>query len=439
MKKLNDPLSWISEEIPQSIVIKEIEIDKIIVKDQVRTKNNVTENIEELAESIKEFGINQNLLVTETQEGYILIAGERRLEAAKRAGLTTVPCSLKFISESDIWKYQLIENIHRKDLDPIELANLYKRLKDDGMSIRDIAGEIKRSKSHVQEILKLLELPDEIKEKVSAQRTVKKAVEIGKVKDKDTQDKLIKNYDNMTAEGIKEIRQKNEKPTKSKEQQEAIIERTEKPKNKKPEEEHISYYKTLVDYQEDVITYDQAEEALLGLGMRMDQVKKHLKTSDEIKASKKKFSITEKAKEEIIEAYKLGAYTYEEAEKILADECNGGIEAAKILLAPYAEKEIGKEQEQKNIKTGEEPNTETQKAKDEADKVNQIVSLQVKIYQFNKLHSNIIVELGKPKDIKTHNLPPMQTGEAAVIKIAFKSHNLVNDLINILNKAFPVK
>ena len=430
MKKLNDPLSWISEEIPQSIVIKEIEIDKIIVKDQVRTKNNVTENIEELAESIKEFGINQNLLVTETQEGYVLIAGERRLEAAKRAGLTTVPCSLKFISESDIWKYQLIENIHRKDLDPIELANLYKRLKDDGMSIRDIAGEIKRSKSHVQEILKLLDLPDEIKEKVSAQRTVKKAVEIGKVKDKDTQDKLIKNYDNMTAEGIKEIRQKNEKPTKSKEQQEAIDDGTEKPAEDKVREEYIAIQgrvKILNDYHDGKITYNQAEEALLCRGMEMIEVRDRL------------YIYKKNKKEKILKDYKNNGIEYEKAEKLLIEQLNITAEEAGILLAQYVEKGTEKNMEGNEIKAGEEPNTKAQEAKNKDNNVNQMVSLEDKIMQFNSLHNNIIVELGKPKDIKSHNLPPMQTGEAVVIKIAFKSHNLVNDLINILNKSFPAK
>lgn len=433
MKKLNDPLAWIGENNNKDYAEyrKLLRLEDIVTKEQVRKDFN-EERLKELADSIKQHGIIEPLIVAEAKEDkFLLIAGERRFRAAKIAGLAAVPCIIKYnIKEEDIIIIQLIENGQREDLNPVELNAVYQKLQDSGLSIRQIAEKIGKSKSHIQEVLSISKLNDE--EKVSAGRTLKKAVELSKIKDENQRQKLIEK-DNISAKDIKKSRQE-----------------AEKLKNKKPEEEYISYYKTLLDYQDDVITYNQAEEVLLGLGIPMEQVRIHLKTSDEIKASKKTFSITEKVKEEIIEAYKLGAYTYEEAEKILADECNGGIEATRILLAPYAEKKIGKEQEQENIKTGKEPNTGVQEVKvnpaeyfnmlkDEDDKVNQIVSLEDKIMQFNSLHNNIIVELGKPKDIKTHNLPPMQTGEAAVIKIAFKSQNLANDLINILNKSFPVK
>ena len=426
MKKLNDPLAWIGEN-KNVDNISLLGLEDIVVEEQVRKDFN-EERLKELADSIKQHGIIEPLIVMETKfpfvpeefNKFLLIAGERRFRAAKIAGLATVPCIIKYnIKEEDITIIQLIENGQREDLNPVELNAVYQKLQDSGLSMRQIAEKIGKSKSHVQEVLSISKLNNE--EKVSAGRTLKKAVELSKVKDENQRQKLIEK-DNISAKDIKKSRQE-----------------AEKLKNKKPEEEHISYYKTLLDYQDDVITYDQAEEVLLGLGMPMEQVKKHLKTSDEIKASKKTFSITEEVKEEIIEAYKLGAYTYEEVEKILADECYGGIEAARILLAPYAEKEISKQQEQKDIKTGEEPNTKAQEAKDKDNNVNQMFSLEVKIRHFNNGHNNIVLELGKPKDIKSHNLPPMQTGEAAVIKIAFKSQKLANDLINILNKSFPLK
>ena len=64
--------------------------------------------------------------------------------------------------------------------------------------------------------------------------------------------------------------------------------------------------------------------------------------------------------------------------------------------------------------------------------------LENKIMAFNGSHNNIVLEIGSPRDIKSHHLPPMQTGNPTVIKIAFKSENLLTDLINILNKSFPV-
>ncbi len=412
MKKLNDPLSWIGENKNKFMdSISLIGFESIITEEQVRKDFN-EERLNELAESIKAHGVIEPLIVRETKElnKYILIAGERRFRAAKIAGLENVPCIIKYdIKDEDIIILQLIENGQREDLNPLELNAVYKKLQDSGLSIRDIAEKIGKSKSHVQEVLSISKLNDD--EKLSAGRTLKKAVELSKIKDESKRKELI-GKDNISTKEIKKTRTEGEKP-----------------KDKKQKEENVSYYKTLVDYQNDVITYDQAEEILLGFGMPMEQVKKYLKTSDEIKAIQKRTSI-----EEIIEAYKLGAYTYEEAEKLLTDE-SGSIKEARYLLAAYNEKEINQQQEQNDIKTGEEANTKTQEPNDN----NRGVSLEDKIKQFNTLHNNIVLELGKTKDIKSHSLPAMQAGEPAVIKIAFKSQNFVNDLINILNKSFPVK
>ncbi len=412
MKKLNDPLSWIGENKNKFMdSISLIGFESIITEEQVRKDFN-EERLNELAESIKAHGVIEPLIVRETKElnKYILIAGERRFRAAKIAGLENVPCIIKYdIKDEDIIILQLIENGQREDLNPLELNAVYKKLQDSGLSIRDIAEKIGKSKSHVQEVLSISKLNDD--EKLSAGRTLKKAVELSKIKDKSKRNELI-GKDNISTKEIKKARTEGEKP-----------------KDKKQKEENVSYYKTLVDYQNDVITYDQAEEILLGFGMPMEQVKKYLKTSDEIKAIQKRTSI-----EEIIEAYKLGAYTYEEAEKLLTDE-SGSIKETRYLLAAYNEKEINQQQEQNDIKIGEELNTKAQEPNDN----NQGVPLEDKIKQFNTLHNNIVLELGKTKDIKSHSLPAMQAGEATVIKIAFKSQNLVNDLINILNKSFPVK
>ena len=409
MKKLNDPLSWIGEnknKLMDSISL--IEFESIITEEQVRKDFN-EERLNELAESIKAHGVIEPLIVRETKElnKYLLIAGERRFRAAKIAGLKNVPCIIKYdIKDEDIIILQLIENGQREDLNPLELNAVYKKLQDSGLSIREIAEKIGKSKSHVQEVLSISKLNDD--EKLSAGRTLKKAVELSKIKDQSKRKELI-GKDNISTKEIKKARTEGEDNPKQ---------------NGKG-----NYIRTLVDYQNDVITHEQAEEALLGLGISMENIKKYLKTSDDIKEMRKKSVI-----EEILEAYRLDSYTYEEAEKLLTDE-TGSIKEVRYLLATYKEKEISQQQEQSNIKTGEETNTKTQ----EQDDNNQDVSLEDKIKRFNIQHNNIVLELGKAKDIKSYSLSSIQTGEAAVIKIAFKSQNLVSDLINILNKSFPVK
>ena len=314
MKKLNDPLSWIGENNNKDFAEyhKLLELEDIITKKQVREDFN-EERLKELADSIKQHGIIEPLIVIETENKFLLIAGERRFRAAKIAGLKTAPCIIKNIKEEDIIIIQLIENGQREDLNPVELNAVYQKLQDSGLSIRQIAEKIGKSKSHVQEVLSISKLNAE--EKVSAGRTLKKAVELSKVKDENQRQKLIEK-DNISAKEIKKSRQ----------------------------------------------------------------------------------------------------------------EAEGN-----------NEKEIKKQQEQKDIETGEEPNTKAQEAKNKDNNVNQIGETKIKISQFNKLHNDIVVELGEPKDIKINNLPPMQAGEPIIIKIAFKSQNLANDLINILNKSFPIK
>lgn len=211
MKKLNDPLDWIGKDIKEDkAIVIDINIDEIIVNEQIRNKENVLKDIDELTESIKEFGVNQNLLVMKNNDKdneYLLIAGERRLEASKRAGLNSVPCLVKDIKEDDILIYQLLENIQRKDLSKPELANVYKQLQGKGLTIRQIAEKIHKSKSYVQEILSICEMPEELKEKITG-GTIKKAIEISKIKDEKEKKKLIENYDSITAGEVKNKRNK---------------------------------------------------------------------------------------------------------------------------------------------------------------------------------------------------------------------------------------
>ena len=123
------------------------------------------EALEELAESMKSFGIIQPLLVTAEDDHFIIIAGERRYRAARIAKLAEVPVIVKDYTEMEILQVALIENIQRQDLTSIEEAACYKRLMDDFFfSPEDVAGKLGKSKHAVLNALNLLELTPRAKE-----------------------------------------------------------------------------------------------------------------------------------------------------------------------------------------------------------------------------------------------------------------------------------
>ena len=123
--------------------------------------------LEDLKDSIKEQGILQPLLVRKDNNGYELIAGERRLRAAKLAGLAQVPVVLKKISDSKLLEISIVENIQRENFNPIEEAEAYHRLIAEFSLTQDqAANRVGKSRSAVANFLRLRQLPDEIKESI---------------------------------------------------------------------------------------------------------------------------------------------------------------------------------------------------------------------------------------------------------------------------------
>src|SRR4030042_1299941 len=115
---------------------------------------------DELVESVREKGIITPLLVTKTEGGYRLIAGERRWRAAQKAGLETVPVVVKEVSPIEPLEPALIENIHRKDLNPIEEAQAYQRWLEDTDTTQDVlAKKLGKDRSTIANLLRLLKLP----------------------------------------------------------------------------------------------------------------------------------------------------------------------------------------------------------------------------------------------------------------------------------------
>lgn len=120
--------------------------------------------LEELSQSIKEQGILQPLLVREENDGFQLIAGERRLRAAKKAGLTQVPVIIKRISDSKLLELSIVENIQRANLNPIEESNAYHRLITEfNLTQDEAATRVGKSRSAVANFLRLRQLPEAIK------------------------------------------------------------------------------------------------------------------------------------------------------------------------------------------------------------------------------------------------------------------------------------
>ena len=123
------------------------------------------EAIESLALSIREVGILQPIVVRKAGAGYELIAGERRLRAAKRAGLATVPVVVRDTGDTDTLREALIENIHREDLGPIELAEAFRQLLEElGLKQEELAERIGLSRSHIANTIRLLQLPLDVQQ-----------------------------------------------------------------------------------------------------------------------------------------------------------------------------------------------------------------------------------------------------------------------------------
>ena len=122
------------------------------------------DELDELCQSIKEQGILQPLLIREEKDGYQLIAGERRLRAAKKAGLTQVPVVIKRISDSKLLELSIVENIQRANFNPIEESEAYHRLITEFNLTQDQAAtRVGKSRSAVANFLRLRQLPDQIK------------------------------------------------------------------------------------------------------------------------------------------------------------------------------------------------------------------------------------------------------------------------------------
>ncbi len=155
-----DPTAQQDEKVSQE---KTLPIDKLIANPDQPRRSFDQDAIEELSQSVKEYGIIQPIIVTPKGESYEIVAGERRYRAAKLAGLEKVPVIIRSLSDQTQLEISLIENIQRRDLNSIETATAYAKLRDQFNLTNDqIAKRVHKSPSAVINTMRLLKLPKEV-------------------------------------------------------------------------------------------------------------------------------------------------------------------------------------------------------------------------------------------------------------------------------------
>ena len=127
------------------------------------------EALQELANSIKEHGVFQPIIVKESIKGYEIIAGERRVRASKLAGLDKIPAIVRNLNDNQMMEIALLENLQRENLSAIEEASAYKTMIEKlGLTQEQLSARVGKSRSHITNMLGILTLPEEVKDKIMA-------------------------------------------------------------------------------------------------------------------------------------------------------------------------------------------------------------------------------------------------------------------------------
>jgi ParB family chromosome partitioning protein len=157
-------------ETPSSAGISQIPIDQVDANPRQPRSHFDADELDELAASIRQYGVIQPLVLAHSPQAgrYLLIAGERRLMAARQAGLLSVPAILREVSEQQHLELALIENIQRADLSPLEQAEAYRQLAEEfNLSHEEISERVGKSRSAITNTLRLLKLPASVQKALS--------------------------------------------------------------------------------------------------------------------------------------------------------------------------------------------------------------------------------------------------------------------------------
>ncbi len=198
--------------------IKEIPIEKLRVNPYQPRKTFNEESLNELAESIKEHGVIQPIIVKKSIKDYEIVAGERRFRASKLAGKETIPCIVKDFTDEQMMEIAVLENLQREDLNSIEEALGFETLMTNlNLTQEQLAKRVGKSRSYITNMLGLLNLPPEVKELVkqgkistSHARTLSKIEDSEKIKE--LANKIIN--ENLNVRQIEEVSKETPKKVK---------------------------------------------------------------------------------------------------------------------------------------------------------------------------------------------------------------------------------
>ncbi|MBR2837143.1 ParB/RepB/Spo0J family partition protein [Candidatus Saccharibacteria bacterium] len=144
--------------------LRELKLSEIVRDEDQPRREFSEEAIDALAASIKEHGVLQPIVVTREDGKYKIVAGERRWRASKKAGLKTIPAIIRTLDSQNRLELSIIENAQREDLNAIELATAYAKLQTQfNMTPGDIAAKVGKSETSIQNTMRLLNLPDDVK------------------------------------------------------------------------------------------------------------------------------------------------------------------------------------------------------------------------------------------------------------------------------------
>lgn len=179
-------------DVEQDETVSEAEVEALRPNPYQPRRHFDDQGLQELSDSIKQHGIVQPLVVRKSIRGFEIIAGERRLRAAKLAALTHVPIVVRDFTDEQMMEIALVENLQREDLNPIEVATAYQKLMERlTLTQEELAERVGKSRPHVTNFLRLLQLPYEIQSDVSrGTLSMGHARAVLGLKDKDMQLKL---------------------------------------------------------------------------------------------------------------------------------------------------------------------------------------------------------------------------------------------------------
>lgn len=205
-------LNQLEKEIVESATKKdilEINLNEIRSNPYQPRKHFDEEALKELAQSIKENGLIQPIIVKKSIRGYELIAGERRVRASKIAGLTTIAAIIRDFSDEEMMEIALLENIQREDLSPIEEAEgFFRIINKTNITQEELAEKVGKSRTHVTNMLGLLRLPEYVRNLVNTKElSMSHARILSKISDQDKIVELAKKIieQNMSVHDLEEL------------------------------------------------------------------------------------------------------------------------------------------------------------------------------------------------------------------------------------------